>query len=319
MKELRIYFECLEQAAHFIKPILEQTEEFKKNLFEIKLVKLTSNFAVYSRYVAPLVYLKDPDILITVIEDGIEYPLFQLEISTAVFTEDHELQRFDGLVASIENNCIYGKVTPREKTSQSAHGGNIKFNYLTSYKVVYEKFGKLAFHFDWPCDGNGNVVINEEYLSCPREIKPLSLFLYHLITFVLTNRIDFARWLVQFEAHLLKEKIFSHWLEQLNSFKLPNLKKLNTSRTEWKEETNEIHLKINRFGHAMDPERGMLAYYGTVCTTTISKMLFDKNNAAWYKDTPMDGTISKFLSKHGFKTGYDYLYCVLLHTRFRSI
>lgn len=147
MKEVRIYFECLEQGAHFIKPILEQTEAFKKKLFEIKLIKLTGNFHIYSKLIAQVVYLKDPDILITVIEDEIEYPLFQLEISTAVFTEDHELQRFDGIVASTENNCIYGKLSPINKTSQSAHGGNTKFNYLTSYKAIYDKLGKLAFHF----------------------------------------------------------------------------------------------------------------------------------------------------------------------------
>jgi hypothetical protein len=173
MKEVRIYFECLEQGAHFIKPILEQSDEFKKKPFEIKLIKLTGNFKYYSKLVAPIVYLKDPDILITVIENEIEYPLFQLEISTAVFTEDHELQRFDGIVASTENNCIYGKLSPINKTSQSAHGGNTEFDYITSYKAAYEKFRKMSYHFDWPCDAKGNVIVNSTYLSCQLEtIKP---------------------------------------------------------------------------------------------------------------------------------------------------
>ena len=199
MKEVRIYFECLEQAAHFIKPILEQTDAFKKKLFEIKLIKLTGNFQYYSKLVAPVVYLKDPDILITIVENEIEYPLFQLEISTAVFTEDHELQRFDGIVASTENNCIYGKLSPINKTSQSAHGGNTKFNYLTSYKAIYDKFGKLAFHFDWPCDANGNVVVNKNYLSCPAEVKTLTSFLRQLANFVSAGKINFAKWLIDFE------------------------------------------------------------------------------------------------------------------------
>ncbi|MBK8980809.1 MAG: hypothetical protein IPM38_00445 [Ignavibacteria bacterium] len=311
MKEVRIYFECLEQAAHFIKPILEQTESFNKRLFEIKLIKLAGNFKFYSKLVAPVVYLKDPDILITIVENEIEYPLFQLEISTAVFTEDHELQRFDGIVASIENNCIYGKLSPTNKTSQSAHGGNTKFNYLTSYKAIYDTYGKLAFHFDWPCE-NGNVIVNENYLSCPAEVKTLNSFLKQLANFVSTRKINFSKWLLDFEIELVKEEGFPEWIEKLKGFSMPDFKTKNTSRTVWKEENKELHLKINRFGHAMDPERGMLAYYGTICENTIAKMLFDKNNTAWYKDTSNEKAISNYLKKNGLKTASDFLHCFIL-------
>ncbi len=279
-KEIRIYYECLEQATHFIKPILEQSEAFRKKHIGIKLIKLTGNFAFYSKLVAPIVYLKDPDILITLIENEIEYPLFHLEISTAVFTEDHELQRFDGIVAAIENNCIYGKLSPINKTSQSAHGGNTNFNYLTSYKAIYEKFGKLAFHFDWACDDKGNVIVNPNYLSCPAEAKPIALFLQRLVAFVSAEKINFSKWQDEFENELLHEKYFLQWVDELKEFALPDLNSLNTSRTEWIAKEKELHLKINRFGHAMDPERGMLAYYGTVCDNTVSKMLFDKSNEA---------------------------------------
>lgn len=307
-KEIRIYYECLEQAAHFIKPILEQTEILKKNRIEIKLIKLIGNFALYSKLVAPVVYLKDPDILITLVENEIEYPLFQLEISTAVFTEDHELQRFDGIVAAIENNCVYGKLSPVSKTSQSAHGGNINFNYLTSYKAIYE-IGKLAFHFEWPCDESGNVIVNPSYLSSPAEIKPLTLFLHCLAVFISSGEFNFSKWLIEFKKELLKEQYFQKWIEELDAFTMPDLKILNTSRTEWKSKEKEFHLKINRFGHAMDPERGMLAYYGTVCENTVSKMLFDKNNDAWYKDTPKEAEIKKYLKRNGLETANDYLQC----------
>lgn len=312
MKEVRIYFECLEQGAHFIKPILEQSDAFKKKPFEIKLIKLTGNFKYYSKLVAPIVYLKDPDILITVIENEIEYPLFQLEISTAVFTEDHELQRFDGIVASTENNCIYGKLSPINKTSQSAHGGNTKFDYITSYKAAYEKFRKMSYHFDWPCDEKGNVIVNSTYLSCPKEIKSLTSFLHCLMTFAFTNKIDHSKWINEFEKILIKENEFAEWKAKIDKFNLPDLKTQNTSRTEWKEKNAEFHLKINRFGHAMDPERGMLAYYGTIWDNTISKMLFDKNNTAWYKDTPNEKSITSFLNKNGLKTAGDFLHCFLL-------
>ena len=219
---------------------------------------------------------------------------------------------FDGIVASIENNCIYGKLSPVNKTSQSAHGGNVNFNYITSYKTIYERFGKLTFHFDWPCDKNGNVIVNDKYISCPQEIKPLSLFLQHLALFITADKINFLQWINDFESKLLKTRIFSKWLKEIKEFELPDLKTLNTSRTEWKEDSQEFHLKINRFGHAMDPERGMLAYYGTICESTVSKMLFDKMNKAWYKDTPKEKEITNFLKRNGFITAFDYLHCFIL-------
>ncbi len=310
-KEIRVYYECLEQAAHFIKPILEQTDAFKKNLFGIKLIKLKGNFRSYSKLVAPIIYLKNPDILITVIENATEYPLFQLEISTAVFTEDHELQRFDGIVASIENNCIYGKLSPLHKLSPSPHGGNTKFNYLIPYKAIYEKFGKLSFHFEWPCDEKGNAIVNPDYLSCPAEIKPLELFLQRLAKFVVAGEINFSKWQTDFECELAKEKFFRQWIEELNAIDLPDLKVLDTSRMEWKNKEKELHLKVNRCGHAMDPERGMLVYYGTVYDKTVSVMLFDKNNDTWYKSTPKEEEIKKYLKRKGLKTASDYLHCFI--------
>lgn len=230
----------------------------------------------------------------------------------AVFTEDHELQRFDGIVASTDNNCIYGKLSPINKTSQSAHGGNVKFNYLTSYKAIYEKTGRLAFHFDWTCDEKGNVIVNPNYLSCPAEVKPLVSFLKQLANYISAGKINFSKWLVDFENELVKEEGFPQWIEKIKSFQLPDLKTLNTSRTEWNEKEKAFYLKINRFGHAMDPERGMLAYYGTICDNTISRMLFDKKNEAWYKDTPQETEIKKYLRSNPLKTASDFLKCFIL-------
>lgn len=311
MKEIRIYFECLEQAEHFIKPILKNTSAYNNKLFEITLIKLNSRSENYSRFIAPVIFLKNPDILITIIEDDIEYPLFQLEISTAVFTEDHELQRFDGIVASIENNCIYGKLSPLNKISQSSHGGNTKFNYLSSYKAIYDNFGVLAFHFDWPCDQYGNVIVNQEFLSCPPEIKSIIVFINVLINYVTVKKFVFSNWIKEFEVKLLEEKDFSEWIEVMKNFEIPNFQNLNTSRTIWKEDNNELHIKINRFGHAMDPERGMLAYYGTICKNSVAYMIFNKDNIAWFKDTPKETFITEYISEHGLANATHYLNCFL--------
>ncbi|TAK62795.1 MAG: hypothetical protein EPO24_04660 [Bacteroidetes bacterium] len=312
MKELRIYYECLEQAAHFIKPIIEKTEAFKTKQIEIKLVNLKGDYRLFSKRVAAILFLKNPDILFTIIEDEIEYPIFQLEISTAAYTADHELQRFDGIVASIESNCVYGKLSPINKVSQSSHGGDTDFNYLIPYKAVYDLCHTIAFHFDWPCDKLGNVIVNNEYLSCPREIPSLTLFLKNLVNFISKNKVSMLNWLQIFITDLQHESHFASWVEELEKVELPEIRELNTSRTKWKDKQQSLYLKINRFGHAMDPERGMLSYYGTICDSVISQMCFDEENESWYKATAKESAIRNYIEKNGLRSGFDFLNCFVL-------
>lgn len=306
MKEIRIYYECLEQVEHFIKPILESSEEFQKSLFEIKLIKLTGNYEVYSENVAKVVFLKDPDILITIVENKIEYPLFQLEISTAVYTEDHELQRFDGIIASVESNCIYGKLSPLSKKSINAHGGNTKFNHITSYSIIYKNHKVMSYHFDWPCNANGSVVVNDDYLSCPQQIASLESFLKCLMKFA-SKEFKPSNWILAFENSLLEIQHFIDWNKELEAFELQDITKLKTSRVEWKESENVFHFKFNRFGHAMDPERGMLAYYGTLNSSVISKMIFDIDIEAWFKTVSNEKNIREYIKSNGLNNTNDFL------------
>ena len=95
VKEIRIYFECLEQANHYIKPSIENV--LKKlglnSLPPIKLIKLKKKYDLYSIRIQKILEWKDPDILVSLVtKTNIELPLFIVEFSTAVFTEDHELQ-----------------------------------------------------------------------------------------------------------------------------------------------------------------------------------------------------------------------------------
>lgn len=128
IEEIRIYYESIEQANHLIYPIIKNKISENK----IKLVRLKGSYEDYSKRVAPIIFWKNPDILITVIKNKEEFPLVQIEFSNAVFTEDHELQRFDGLVASAENNCIYAKISfPDEKFSE------LSKSFLKSFRVFF--------------------------------------------------------------------------------------------------------------------------------------------------------------------------------------
>ena len=72
----------------------------------------------FSKKIAPIIYWKDPDILISLVKDDVEHPLVLLEFSTAVFTEDHELQRFDGMLTAT-TSATESETWPRTITSSS--------------------------------------------------------------------------------------------------------------------------------------------------------------------------------------------------------
>ena len=100
MEEIRIYYECLEQAEYFVTLIPNKPQGV-----HVHLIRRQKDHKRYSKKLAPIIYWKDPDLLLSVVKNNIEYPLLQIEFSTAEFTADHELQRFDGLDAAAQNNC----------------------------------------------------------------------------------------------------------------------------------------------------------------------------------------------------------------------
>ena len=312
IEEIRIYYESLEQGAHYIQPLIEKALKDSGKNIRIKLIKLKGNYSYYSQKIAPIIFWKDPDILITVLFKNVEYPLLLIEFSTAVFTEDHELQRFDGLRAAADCNCIYIKISPTTKQSQNQHGGNINFNHINSFALIYKKLGKIFFHFDWKCSENGIVEVDDTFLSCPKNIPGFNRFIDMMTVFITKYHFNGETWINDFEKYFSGDVLLREWKNKIINCKLPSIKDLRSSRTEWNQDTKEFTLKLNRFGHSMDPERGMLAYYGLLFERTVSKMIFDQNQNAWYKDIPKESEINKYLRKNDIRTGYDLLYCFML-------
>lgn len=310
--EIRIYYESLEQGANYIKPIIENALKKNNHKADIKLIKLKGSYPYYSKNVAPIIFWKDPDVLITTIINNVEYPLLLIEFSNAVFTEDHELQRFDGLVAAAENNCIYVKISPITKQSQNQHGGNINFDYIGPFSLIYKKLKKMFFHFDWQCNDKGIVEVNEKFMSCPKNVPNFNDFINEVIKFLATIKFNEEQWIKDFEKSIQDNKFVQEWKEKLEKFKQPSIEELSSTRTSWDSTKKELTLKLNRFGHAMDPERGMLSYYGVLFEKTASKMLFNADNNAWYKDTPKEDEIQDYIEEKGLTNGYDFLYCFML-------
>jgi hypothetical protein len=282
----------------------------------VKMVKLKGNYTYYSKRVAPIFFWKKPDILMTVVQGDKEYPILFIEFSTAVFTEDHELQRFDGLIASARNNCLYVKISPTKKESPYEHGGQVEFDYSKPFSLVLKRYNLPYFHFEWVCDEKGVVETDPEYPSCPRQNGELE-WLIGTLLHQITGVEGLQEWVPKVAASLKERPYFKMWIEQLESTPQVDVKTLNTSRTRWVQRDPALNmevleLKFNRFGHAMDPERGMLAYYATLFPTIVSKMMFSENNDAWYKDIPKEDEIRQYILHNGLTRAYDFLYCFAL-------
>lgn len=315
IKEFRVYYGSIEQAYHYIIPMLQKGLKEENRNIDIKLIKLARNYKSYSKKLAPVIFWKEPDILISVVEDDEEYPLILIEFSTAVFTEDHELQRFDGMIAAAKNNAIYIKISPTKKESPYEHGGNVEFDYTQPFRLIYSKYYKPYFHFEWRCDEKGIVVTDPENRSCPELIHELEVLLKAVIKEIINNGYS-KEWIDNVCNLLQKIDYFKEWLSKLRSEPQIDISKLNTSRTRYIKKdpilgSEALEVKLNRFGHAMDPERGMLAYYGTLMLNVISKMVFSRFTDAWYKDIPKEDEIRQLVKK-GLVSVYDFLCCFAL-------
>lgn len=315
IQELRIYYESIEQAYHYVLPIIQESIKTEALNVEVKLIKISKDFSCYSRRLAAILFWKVPDILISVVHNDEEYPIILIEFSTAVFTEDHELQRFDGMVAAAKNNCIYIKISPTRKKSPSEHGGKIVFDYTQPFSLIYSKYGKPYFHFEWQYNNNTKTLETDpQYLSCPKRIPKFEALMKTIIKQIIKKGYS-QEWIAESCALLQNDAYFRSWFNKIRKRPQINIFRLNTTRTRYiKREpllnSGALEVKLNRFGHAMDPERGMLAYYGTLTPNVISKMVFSRTGA-WYKNIPKEKEIRELVNK-GLNSVYDFLYCFAL-------
>jgi hypothetical protein len=315
LQEIRLYYESIEQTYHYVLPLIQEVISGLSQEIGIKLVKMKKVYNYYSRRVAPILFWKEPDVLITVIESDKEYPLLLIEFSTAVFTEDHELQRFDGMLAAAKNNCLYVKISPTKKESPYDHGGKVEFDYVQPFRLIYLKYNKPYFHFEWKCDEKGVVKTDPQFPSCPERIPEFEILLKTIVKEIVENGYSDG-WINNVSSKLQSYDYFKEWLNKLKIKLKVDVSTLNSSRTRWiKMEpllgSGALEVKLNRFGHAMDPERGMLAYYGTLTPNVISKMVFTRGTDAWYKDIPKEEEIKNIVNK-GLKNVYDFLLCFAL-------
>ena len=273
--EIRLYFECLEQAYHYIYPQIQAAITRFKGDVDVKFVRKprvlrgenSSLYAIYS--------LTTPDFLISLCTEDIEIPLITGEFSEAVMTEDHELQRSIVGIASALAGCIFLKISG-QKESPREHGGRTEFDPFTVAKALQETLGyEGCIIAKWPTQQNNPLVIqrNPEFLSCPPD-GAIPLAEQTMITTIIAalenqqellngiNLLDIAipylRRTTEFTSYRTELRKAEGLDELILSWVSRSQRYGRRSRIYLDDET--LIVKINRFSHAADPDRGILIF-----------------------------------------------------------
>lgn len=267
MIEFRIYYECLEQAYHYIRPIVQSAATSPET--EVKLVKRVRNEKLFPVCVMRAIHsLTTPDILIAGISENKEIPLVLIEFTEAVTTEDHELQRSYGAVAAFLAKMFYVKVSG-QKLSESKFGG-AEYDPYSSPRIFADRLGYKGFIIaDWATEpDNPNQLQRTPGLpGCPPEIPILRSTIQKAIEAFCKNPeewFDNALRALQDTDSYIKfnarvdtapslAKLLREWRER-------ERRNLNRNKLRYFVNEDWIGVKINRFSHAMDPDRGIITF-----------------------------------------------------------
>lgn len=266
MKEFRVYYECLEQGYNYIMPIINGAlKGYDTRVFLVRRPKKSNDLNEGS--IAAILQMTTPDALITGIsDDGKEIPLILVEFTEAVTTEDHELQRTYGAIAAYLSDCYYLKVAG-EKQSEKVFGGASYNPYSTPRifidKVNYE--GYIISKWETEKDNNYTLRRNEEFLSCPPSMDIFNDTITSVVKSFVENdatwyvdsisllkaRDSYKKYRALVDAATGADDLLKGWMGRRDS----NMNKLRYFVSD-----KSIGAKINRFGHAMDPDRGILTF-----------------------------------------------------------
>jgi len=277
--EIRLYFECLEQAHHYILPRIKEGVREANDSVDIVLVRRPRSIKERSKSAMCSIYaLTTPDFLITLCANNEEIPLIIGEFSEAVVTEDHELQRSMGAIAATLSDCIYLKISG-EKESPADHGGGELDPMIVAktFREVFDYYGYIIAK--WPTiEGNSYILErNPIYLSCPPNgVLPLAEKTIPIVVETAIKNVEnilkdgnlastvisALRKLEEFEEYeenLRKvvgiEKLKNMWKDRTNRYDV-------STRVYYKDDT--LIVKVNRFSHAADPDRGILIFTSSV-------------------------------------------------------
>lgn len=272
MQEIRLYYESLEQGSDYLLPIISEVVPKGTNIKLVKRPKKANQFpngALFS-----IMSFTTPDALITAVKNGIEYPLAIIEFTEAVKTEDHELQRTYGALASYLSETFYIKISGH-KESEKVFGG-AEYNPFSTPKILIDQFGYEGYIIaDWGTEIGNKFTLerNQNFPSCPPEIPILKSTIQAVVKAFLKSE---KNW---FETSIKELKQTSSYntyrnevdkatgaKELLETWK--NRRATNLNKLRYFVNKDWVGAKINRFSHAMDPDRGILNFISFVYSKT---------------------------------------------------
>ena len=267
MIEFRLYYECLEQAHHYLKPMIEKSITKNSSIVLIKRPKRAdqlpkgSLFAIHS--------LTTPDALITGSVNGIEYPLCIIEFTEAVVTEDHELQRTYGAVAAYLAKCLYIKISGHKKSEKEF--GGAEYNPFSTPKIFQDLGYNGYIIADWQMENEFTLKKNNFFPACP----PIILIVEETIKNLIVAFEKYGNdWYSEVFNDLKQTNTFKDYLEEVNkasgaedllkTWKARENRGKNLNKLRYFVRPDWVGAKINRFSHAMDPDRGILTFISFV-------------------------------------------------------
>ncbi len=256
IQKIRVYCEVYEQGLE-TKDYLASVLQEKEMDCEIDIIytkKIRGEFLPDESLVARIRKIKDIDIMVTAISEEKEFPIVLIEYSTAVPTDDHIMQRSDVMYWSAKFKVPALKISPLSKGMTNEHGGGDKITDEFEKRVAI-KNNAVYYTLKWMCDEETDVLItNEDRLSC----IPYSLTLRNYFSKMMSCFISADNHFVYFDELFKDYKIENAALQE--ALLTDEVKELFPTSTRFTWTEHGLTAKINRFGHAMDPDRGVIYF-----------------------------------------------------------
>lgn len=252
LDEIRIYSEVLEQGIDF-KEYINQIVSCVpiKNVYT---KKLRGEFDGADPLIDRIRKVKDIDVLITAISENKEYPLLLVEYSTAVPTDDHKMQRSDVYYWSSIFKTPMMKISPVSKGMQQDFGGGSKFTDELEVSMACRRKA-ILYHVPWEnAPKKDSLSVKETALSCIAHSSKIETVLNKLFTCFLSVE--------SFEAYFknLQKNFVDENKGTFQCYPEDKIKEILSESTRFNWINEKLRVKINRFGHAMDPDRGVLYF-----------------------------------------------------------
>ena len=265
IQKMRVYCEVYEQGLE-TKDYLVSVLQEKEIDCEIDIIytkKVRGEFLPNESLVTRIRKIKDIDIMVTAISDDNEIPIVLIEYSTAVPTDDHIMQRSDVVYWSAKFKVPSLKISPLNKGMANEHGGGDKITDEFEKRVAL-KNNAVYYTLKWQSNKENDVLLtNENRLSCIPYSTTLRNYFLKMIDFFVAADSHFA----YFDKLLADYKSENAALPKTLS--MSEVKDMFPTSTRFTWTDCGLTAKINRFGHAMDPDRGVI-YFCNMMNGTAS-------------------------------------------------